>query len=414
MNRTNRVLNVLVILVLVVSFSFSAPASKARGKNKSGKAVSAKKGKQATKRKVEKARRKAIKSSPRKQNKGIKKAPVLSKMAEVNKQPKAMDYRINVPALSTSTGAPTLVKMDTEKGDFIPSGNDPQEIVAPLAKPTADELKALAKAQVDDEEEGDEAVDPADQTRMEKLRDANSRADSAGLPYAKTFQALSKAGMQRVSPGSSMTFLPAVMSEKSCKLVKRKVQVTKKGKKGKRIAVKGRSRWVWRPVCHSVPRPRNYVQPYGAEFLRLSTEKLKPLNGGKIPVSSLARDEGKQVSLTRAGYPTAPVDPETGKFLSQHLRFNAVDFSKRLRPEAKAFIRDRFITPFENIRIKFRPVNVYFEGGRGSIHVEFPVNAQQLALCKRLLEATTLEEINAIVQEDRMLSSQNPKRTGTK
>ena len=171
---------------------------------------------------------------------------------------------------------------------------------------------------------------------------------------------------------------------------------------------------MWRPVCHSVSRPRNYVQPYGAEFLKLFTEKLRPLNGGKIPVTSLARDEGKQFSLKRAGYPTAPIDSETGKFLSQHLRFNAADFSKRLKPEAKAFIRDRFITPFENIRIKFRPVNVYFEGGRGSIHVEFPVNAQQLELCKKLLEASTLEEIAAIVQEEKMLSSQNAKRTGTK
>ena len=224
MNKKNRVLNVLVILVLAVSFSFSAPASKARGKK--GKAVSAKQAKKASKRKAQRqeSRRKAKKASAKSHGKRFKKSRAIkAKVAKA--QPRAMQFQVRVPAFVAPVEVPAVVQMDTEKGDFIPGGNDPQEIVAPLEKPTADELRALAKAQVNEDEEGDEAVDPADQTRMEKLRDANFRADSAGLPYATTFKALSKAGMQRVTPGSSMAFLPAVMSEKSCKLVKRKVTV---------------------------------------------------------------------------------------------------------------------------------------------------------------------------------------------
>lgn len=261
-------------------------------------------------------------------------------------------------------------------------------------KPTDEEKKKILEAaEMNEGEEGDpEVVDPANLGRLEKLREAALRAQNAGLSYILTYEMIKKTpGAVKLSEGSNMTFSKSVIAEKSCKLKKKTFTVKIKRKKRKV------TRWV--AVCHWVSKPRNYVQPLGAEFLNVLTAKVRPLNHGrKIPINGLAREKAKQDALRRQGYPTAPLDTD-GRYLSLHMYRNAVDLSKHLTPEAKDFIYSRLVQPFEHLRPSEKPVNVYFEGGKGSIHIEFPVTREQLDLVIKVLNAPDQETVAQIVEQ---------------
>ncbi len=257
-------------------------------------------------------------------------------------------------------------------------------------KPTAEEeKKILEEAEKDEEEEGDAEVNLG---RMDKLREAASRAQNAGLPYILTYEMIKKTpGAVKLASGDNMVFSRSVMSEKSCKL-KKKTTTVKIRKKKRKI-----TRWV--AVCHWVSKPRNYVQPLGADFLHVLTAKVRPLNHGrKIPINGLAREKAKQDALKRQGYPTAPLDTD-GRYLSLHMYRNAVDLSKHLTAQAKDFIYNRLVQPFEHLRPSEKPVNVYFEGGKGSIHIEFPVTKEQLDLVIKVLNAPDQETVAQIVEQ---------------